>query len=316
MRPAVLITDCDHPNVDVEREILHAAGLEVRLAQCSTDDEVIEAGRGVAALIVQYAPITRGVFEALPECRVVSRYGVGLDTIDVEAAEEHGVRVLAVPDYCVDEVSDHALALILALTRGVVRLDRAVHSGRWDAFAAGKLRRTGTLQLGVIGAGRTGRALAAKAKAVGFSVVAHDPYLTDVPGLELVDLGRLLATSAVISLHAPLLETTRHLIDDAALRMMRPGAFLVNTARGGLVDTTALVAALRDGRLGGAGLDVLEAEPLQRDDPLLALPTLVLTPHAAFYSEESIEELSRRAAEGVVAALIDVQPTVAKEVPS
>lgn len=316
MRPTVLITDCDHPSVDLEREILHAAGLEMRLAQCSTADEVIEAGRGVAALIVQYVPITRGVFEALPECRVVARYGVGLDTIDLEAAEEHDVRVLAVPDYCVDEVSDHALALILALTRGVVQLDRAVHSGCWDAFAAGRLRRTGTLQLGVIGAGRTGRALAAKAKAVGFSVVAHDPYLTDVPGLELVDLGRLLATSAVVSLHVPLSETTRHLIDDAALSMMRPGAFLVNTARGGLVDTTALVAALRDGRLGGAGLDVLEAEPLQPDDPLLALPTLVITPHAAFYSEESIEELSRRAAEGVVAALTDVQPTVAGEVPS
>lgn len=303
MNRTVLITDCDHESVDVERRIFDAAGLTMRLAGCRTEDDVIEAGRGAAALLVQYAPITRRVVEALPECRVVARYGVGLDTVDLAAAAERGIHVLAVPDYCVDEVSDHALALILALTRGVVELDRAVHAGRWDYTAAGRIHRTGTLQLGVVGAGRTGRTLAAKAAAVGFSVVGHDPFLTEVPGLELVELDRLLATSSVVSLHLPLSETTRHLIDAAALRRLRPGSYLVNTARGGLVDAAALADALRDGTLAGAAFDVLEAEPPAADDPLLSLPGVIVTPHAAFYSEESIEELKRRAAEGIVAAL-------------
>lgn len=316
MTGTVVIVDCDHPTIDPERAIFAAAGLEVRLGQCRTEEDVIEAGRGAAALLVQYAPVTRRVIEALPECRVIARYGVGLDTIDLAAAADRGVRVLAVPDYCVDEVSDHALALVLALTRGVVGLDRAVHSGRWDFLAAGKLHRTRTLRLGLLGAGRTGRALAVKAKAVGFSVAAYDPYLTEVPGLELVDLDWLLANSDVVSLHLPLSDATRHLIDGPALAKMSPGSFLVNTARGGLVDQAALVAALRDGHLGGAGLDVLEAEPIAPDDPLLGLPTVILTPHVAFYSEESIDELKRRAAERIVESLLHVQPGVPGEVPS
>jgi D-3-phosphoglycerate dehydrogenase len=257
------------------------------------------------ALLVQYAPITRRVLEGLPDCRVIARYGVGLDTIDLVAAAERGVQVFAVPDYCVDEVSDHALALVLALTRGVVSLDRAVHAGRWDFLAAGRLHRTGTLLLGLVGAGRIGRAVAIKAKSVGFSVVANDPFVEAVPGLDMVEFDRLLESCNIVSLHLPLSEATRHCIDESVIARMRQGAYLVNTARGGLVDTAVLAAALQDGRLAGAALDVLEAEPVGADDSLLSIPNLILTPHAAFYSEESIDELKRKAATGIVTTLLN-----------
>jgi D-3-phosphoglycerate dehydrogenase len=304
----VVITDCDHPNVDIEGAIFAAAGLTWRLEACRTEEDVIRAGRDASALLVQYAPVSRRVLDALPACRVVARYGVGLDSVDVDAAAERGVRVVAIPDYCVDEVSDHALALVLALSRGVVQLDRAVHAGRWDFTAAGELHRTRRQRLGVLGAGKAGRALAAKAGAVGFDVVGHDPYVDEVPGLPLVGLDELLHGSDVVSLHLPLSAETYHIVDARSIGKMRPGALLVNTSRGGLVDSGALARALRDGHLGGAGLDVLEQEPIAADDPLLELPNVILTPHAAFYSEESIEELNQRVAEEIVATLAATHP--------
>jgi D-3-phosphoglycerate dehydrogenase len=304
----VVITDCDHPNVDIEGAIFDAAGLAWRLETCRTEEDVIRAGRDASALLVQYVPVTRRVFDALPACRVVARYGVGLDSVDVAAAVEHGVRVVSIPDYCVDEVADHALALILALSRGIVRLDRAVHAGRWDFTAAGELHRTRRRRLGVLGAGKAGRALAGKAAAIGFDVVGHDPYVDETPGLPLVSLDEILSTSDVLSLHLPLSDETHHIIGAEAIEKMRRGTFLVNTSRGGLADVEALVPALLDGRLGGAGLDVLEQEPIARDDPLLELPNVILSPHAAFYSEESIEELNRRVAEEIVATLTASNP--------
>jgi D-3-phosphoglycerate dehydrogenase len=191
----------------------------------------------------------------------------------------------------------------MSLSRGIVALDRSVHTGDWDYAAAGVLHRTRTRRLGVIGAGRTGQALAAKGAAVGFDVVLHDPYADAADGLRLVPFDELLATSDVVSLHLPLSEQTHHLIDASAIARMRRGACLVNVARGGLVDTDALVQALETGQLGGAGLDVLEHEPIPEDHPLLRLPSVIVTPHAAFYSQDSIDALSRGAAEAIVAAL-------------
>jgi len=202
-----------------------------------------------------------------------------------------------------DKLHDHALALLLALSRGVVGLDRAVHAGMWDFRATGEIRRTGSLLLGVVGMGRIGRALATKAQAVGFRVIGHDPFITAVEGIPLVGLDELLASADAVSLHVPLSDATRHMIDAAALARMRSGVLLVNTSRGGLVDQTALLAALVSGHVGGAALDVVESEPLGADDPLLALPNVVVTPHAGFYSRESLEELKRRVAEGIVRAL-------------
>lgn len=303
MSNLIVITDCDHPSIELERSIFSAAGYETRLAQAHTPGQVIEAGRGAAALLTQYAPVTAAVFEALPDCRVVGRYGAGVDNIDVGAASERHVGVVSVPDYSITEVSDHALALLLALSRGVVGLDRAVHAGVWDFRAAGEIRRTGTLLLGVVGMGRIGRALATKAQAVGFRVIGHDPFLTAVEGIPLVALDELLASADAVSLHLPLSDATRHMIDAAALARMRSGVLLVNTSRGGLVDQAALLTALESGHVGGAALDVVESEPLGADDPLLALPNVVVTPHAGFYSRESLEELKRRVADGIVRTL-------------
>jgi Phosphoglycerate dehydrogenase and related dehydrogenases len=303
MSNIIVITDCDHPSIELERSIFAAAGYETRLAQAHTPEQVIEAGRDAVALLTQYAQVTASVFEALPACRVVGRYGAGVDNIDVGAASEHNVGVVSVPDYSVNEVSDHALALLLALTRGVVGLDRAVHAGVWDFRAAGEIRRTSTLLLGVVGMGRIGRALATKAQAVGFRVLGHDPFLSAVEGIPLVGLDELLASADAVSLHVPLSDATRHMIDEAALARTRSGVLLVNTSRGGLVDQTALLVALQRGQVGGAALDVVESEPLAADDPLLAMPNVVVTPHAGFYSRESIEELKGRVAAGIVHAL-------------
>ena len=299
----ILITDCDHPTIEYEQAIFGAAGHHFELAQCRSADEVITAGAGVVALLAQYAPITDAVMEALPTVRVVGRYGVSLDNIELPAAARRGIRVVNVPDYCIDEVADHTIGLLLALTRGIVALDRAIHAGRWDFRAGGDLRRSSGEQLGIIGLGRIGSAVARRALALRYRVVAADPRPVAVDGVPMVDLDELLAGSDIVSINSWLDPSTRHLLDAAAFARMKPGALLVNTSRGGLVDQPALYEALRSGHLGGAALDVLEKEPIARDDPLLALPNVVLTPHAAFYSRESLVEMKTRVAQGVVDAL-------------
>jgi len=302
-RGTILITDCDHPSIDVERDILSAAGWTVTLARCKTAADVVAAGEDATALIVQYAPITGDVLRALPGVRAVGRYGVGLDTVDTVAAAELGVEVRNVPDYCVDEVADHALGLILALTRGIVALDRGVQQGTWDFRLAGRVRRASSQRLGIVGLGRIGSALAQRALAIGYDVVGCDPRGPGSTGLTMTDLPTLLATSDIVSVHAPLNESTRHLIDADALGRMRPTAVLVNTSRGGLVDGRALAAALRDGLIAGAALDVLEREPIAPDDPLIGMSNVILTPHAAFYSQESLVEMKRKVCERVLEAL-------------
>ncbi len=299
----VVITDCDHPDVSAEQRIFGRAGLEVELASCRTEGEVIAAGRDAVALLTQYAPVTARVLASLPECRAVGRYGTGVDNIDAAAARERGVALVSVPDYSLEEVANHTIALILALVRGVIRLDAAVHDGRWDFRGGGQLKRASAQQLGVVGLGRIGGAVASRAQALGFAVAAYDSAARDVDGVRMLPLAELLATSDVISLHVPLSLGTWHLMDDAALALMKPGAVLVNTARGGLVDPVALARALDSGRLAGAALDVLDPEPPAPDDPLLHDERIIVTPHAAFYSEESLAELKRRVAEGLLAAI-------------
>jgi D-3-phosphoglycerate dehydrogenase len=302
----VVITDCDHPSIDIERAIFEGAGHSVRLEQCHTPEEVIAAGHGAAALLSQYAPITEAVIAALPQVRVLGRYGVGLDNIDGPAAERRGLRLVNVPDYGTEEVANHALALMLSLSRGIVALDRGVHAGSWDFRLGGELRRSSVSQVGIVGLGRIGQAMARRALALGYRVVATDPRRPHMDGVPLVDPDELFASSDVVSVHAWLDEKSRHLVDARKLALMKPGAILVNTARGPIVDKAALVDALRSGKLAGAALDVVEGEPIGPGDPLLDFPNVVLTPHAAFYSRESIVELKRRVAEGMVAALAEV----------
>jgi D-3-phosphoglycerate dehydrogenase len=312
----VTVTDHVFADLDGEREMLAAAGHELRFGtNASTPEEVARAVDGADAVLNCYAPIPPDVTREMRGCRIIARYGIGLDTIDIPAATSAGIIVTNVPDYCIDEVSDHALALMLALGRGVVRLDRAVRSGRWSPMDAAPLHRIRGRTLGLVGFGRIARAVAAKATALGMRIVAHDPFVPDnaiaSAGAQPLDLPTLLASAQVVSLHAPLTPETRHLIGRAELATMLDGGLLVNTSRGGLIDLAALREAVASGHLGGAALDVLEDEPPAPDDPLLQREDVIVTPHASFYSEESVTELQRKAAQQVIDALAGRVPPYA-----
>jgi D-3-phosphoglycerate dehydrogenase len=308
----VVITDCDHDNIDPEKKVFAEAGVGVRLARCRTASEVIEEAREADAIIIQYAPIDESVLAALERCRVVVRYGVGVDTVDVEAASRHGIWVANVPDYGVEEVSDHALALALNMLRGIGRLDRSVRSGGWDVRVVRPLRRVRDLTVGVVGCGRIGSALARKGARLGLRVIAYDavPLPGEVvdEGVEPVGFDELLDASDIVSLHIPLSDETRHLIGEEQLRRMKPGAYLVNTARGGIVDHVALLRALDEGEISGAALDVLETEPPDGGDPLVSHDRVLITPHAAWYSEESYVTLKTEAAREAVRVISGEPP--------
>lgn len=307
-----MITDCDHADIEPELRVFGEAGFEVRLAGCRTGAEVVEEAAGADAIINQYVPVDDAVLEGLERCRVVVRYGVGVDTIDLDAASRRGVWVANVPDYGTEEVSDHALALALNQLRGVGRLDRAVRRGEWDVRKIRPLRRVSELTLGVVGYGKIGQALARKARCLGMRVLVFDAApISDealVAGVERAGFEDLLAEADVLSLHAPLTDGTRRLIGAEQLGRMKAGAYLVNTARGGLVDSAALLEALEAGEISGAALDVLEVEPPEAGDALVAHDRVMTTPHAAWYSEESYEALKAGAAREAVRVLSGERP--------
>jgi D-3-phosphoglycerate dehydrogenase len=285
---------CD-PTVPVERLRNALEGLDVIVELSGSP----WAGNDVVALC-SWEPVSSSDLERLPSLRVVATPSVGIDHLDVDAATERGVWVSNVPDYCVEEMADHALSLLLALARGVVELDRSVRDGAWDHEAAGRLHRLSDLRLGVVGFGRIGRALAERASALGIEVWAHDPFLSDgdlaAAGVRPSALDDLLSSCTAVSVHAPLTSETRGLIGPREIDLLPEGAYVVNVARGGLVDTKALVEALRRGRLGGVALDVLEVEPPTGDAPAPEAPRLVVTPHAGWYSEHAEEAVVVRAA--------------------
>lgn len=301
----VLLTDRAWPDDEIERTVLEAAGLTLVSgppdpAPAADIAELVRKHQPVAVMTC-WAEVSGAAIAAAP-LRLVARMGVGLDNIDVAAATRSGVLVTNVPDYCIDEVSDHALAMVLSWTRGIIPTDRAVHAGTWEPAAA-KLRRLAALTCGVVGLGRIGRATARKLAAFGCRVLGADPGVQDaVPGVELVTLETLLASCQVVVIHAPLTAGTHHLIGADQLARMPAGGLLVNVSRGGLVDTDAVVDALASGHLSGAGLDVLESEP-QVPDGLRAQAGAILTPHTAFSSDASLAELRRSSAEEVVRVL-------------
>lgn len=296
MSALVVITDSDLASDGAEERLLAEAGLECRRAACRSEQDVIDRCAGADALIVQWAPISARVLDALAGVRMVSRLGIGYDMVDVEAATERGVAVANTPDYCIEEVACHTLALVLDQARGVVALDGAVRGGRWAAVASyPDAARPSTTTVAVIGWGRIGARVAAALAAIGFRVLVHDRYVADgtirEQGHTPVELAEALATADIVTLHVPLTAETRHMIDARALAGMRRGARLVNTCRGGLVDETALADALGSGHLAGAGLDVFEAEPPPAESPLRALASVTLSPHAAWYSAEALADL-------------------------
>jgi D-3-phosphoglycerate dehydrogenase len=311
MTSLVAVADSVFPNLDVARDVLSAVGATVRLAAEPTPASIIDVAAGADALLVTYAKITAEMIGQMPRCRIISRFGIGVDNVDLDAATAAGIVVTKVPDYCIDEVSDHAMALLLAAARKITLSNAQVHAGRWEMPAVVPIRRLRGSVLGLAGFGRIPQLVAPKAKAFGLTVIAHDPFVpSDVfarEGVERVEFAELLARSDYISIHTPLMPETRGLFGAEAFRQMKPTAYLINTARGPIVDEQALAEALDAKRLAGAALDVMPQEP-PVGSPLLGRDNVIITPHTSFYSEESLLELQRKAAEEVVAVLTGKPP--------
>ena len=299
----VVLTDQVFPDTVIERGIIEAAGGTLEVAD-GDRASVLELARRADAVLTTYFALGRQDIAQLERCKIIARYGIGVDNVDVAAAGERGIIVTNVPDYCVEEVATHTLAMVLALVRKLPSGHAEMLQGGWGVGGLRPMSRPSELTLGLVGYGRIARQVARGARALGMTIIVHDPYLTDAAPaeVELVDLPSLLGRSDVISLHCPLTEATRGLIGSDELAAMRPGAILVNTSRGPLVRFDALVAALRAGHLAGAGLDVFETEPPDAA-ALRDVPGLLVTPHVAFYSEAAIKESQHKAATQIVKAL-------------
>jgi D-3-phosphoglycerate dehydrogenase len=304
MPSRVLVTDYAWASLAVERAILADVGAELLIAEGGDEAELVELAAGCVAILTNWRRVPATALERATDCLVVSRYGVGVDNIPVERATELGIVVANVPDFCLDEVADHAMALLLACARRLPAFAASTRSGRWNVLDVGHgLPRLHGQTLGLVGYGNIARRLASRARAFGLRVLAHTPRIASRPpesGVETTaSLERLLAESDYVSLHAPSMPETRGLIGEAELCAMKRSAYLINTARGALIDERALERALRRGRIAGAALDVLAEEPPAPDHPLLALENVIVTPHAAFYSEAAIAELQEKAARNV-----------------
>ena len=308
----VYVTDFEYETLQNERNEVSKIDADFIPLQCKTEDDVIRLAADADALFVQYAPITARVFDALHNLKIVVRYGVGVDCVDLDAATKHNVYVCNVPDYGVEEVSTHAMTMVLASLRKLVLLSNSVKAGKWDFKIAKPIHRTCSLTLGIAGFGRIPKMVAKKAAAFSFRILAYDPYVDAKVmsefGVKKTDFDTLLRESDVISIHVPLTKETRHLFNKAAFEKMKKGAFLVNTSRGPLVDENDLVSALKKKKLAGAALDVCEKEPLPSSSELRQFDNVILTPHAAWYSEEAQNDLQRKAAEEVVRVLRNEKP--------
>lgn len=299
----VLFTDHDMLDISLERKIFADAGLELHVAQCRSEDDVIREGQGCGAALVQYAPMNAKVFQALPDLRICSRIGAGYDTINAKDAERFGVWVANSPDYGVGEVSLHALSMLLAAIRNVVRWDADIHAGNWHYTSSGTVPRAQDLTVGVLGLGRIGKRFAHYAQPIFKQVIAHDPGLIDgdfPQYVKRVGLEELFEKADAISVHCLLNDGTRGLVNEALLSRMKPGSYLVNTARGAVIDVDGLARVMATGRLAGVGLDVLPVEPIPADHALLADRRVIFSPHSAFYSVSSEIELRSKAARNLV----------------
>jgi D-3-phosphoglycerate dehydrogenase len=305
----VVITDFSHPDHNVEAAELRAAGLDVELVclNLRAPEQLIPHVVDADALMVQWATINREVIKSLTRCKVIARYGIGVDMVDLQAASERGIPVANVPDFCIEEVSTHTIAFVLMLNRHILLHHQHVRAGKWGGVPGGAPSRLAGQTLGIVGLGNIGRAVARKAGCLGLQLLAYDPYVSPEEarelGVELVELADLLRRSDYVSLHCPLNEETRHLIGAAQLALMKPTAYLINMARGPVVDQKALYQALVNGTIRGAALDVLDQEPPAPDEPILHLDNVIFTPHTSSWSAESLQQLQRDTARNVALAL-------------
>ncbi|MEU9963372.1 C-terminal binding protein [Streptomyces malaysiensis] len=310
---AILIADFDFGDVDIERAIIEGAGLQLLAAQCKSEDEVIEAGRETVGILTQYARVGSRAIDALTRCRVIARYGTGVDIVDVDAATRRGIQVTAAPnEWCAEEVADHAVALWLAAARKICQYDRATRQGEWHWKTGRPIHRLRGQVLGLLSFGSIARLIAERAKAFGVEVWAYDPFL-DQPEIRAyqvrpMSFDDLVENADYVVVQTPLTPQTHHTFDRATLRRMKPSAILINTARGPIVEDAAIHQALDEGWIAGAALDDIEEEPAKQrgwrpSNPLLRLPNAIVTPHAAYYSEEAVRTVRTIAAEEAVRIL-------------
>jgi D-3-phosphoglycerate dehydrogenase len=318
-RPVIAVTDSVFPSLDPAKAALKRVDPELRMAKSAGADDILAVARDADAILVTYAKLPGELLRQLTRCKVIGRFGLGVDNIDLPAAREKGITVTYVPDYCLQEVSDHAMALLLALARKIPLSDRLVQAGRWEMPAVVPIYRLEGRVLGLLGFGNIPRKLVPKAKAFGLRVVTHDPYLAPELAreldVELVSFDDLLQRSDFISVHAPLTPQTRGLMNAAAFAKAKKGVLVINTARGPLIDEAALVQALDSGQVGGAALDVLATEPPPKDSPLLGRDNVILSPHTAFYSVDALNELQTKCASDVARVLSGEKPVYPVKMP-
>ncbi len=308
----VLVTDYTWSSTEPEAQVLAQVGAKLLVAPSGGEAELVQLAPQADAILTCFAHVTPAVVQAGTKLQVIGRYGIGVDNIAVDEATARGIPVTNVPAYCLDEVSEHALAFMFALARNVCRYNTAIYNGNWELKTGMPMYRMNGRTLGILGFGKIGQTLAAKARGLGLKLSAYDPYLPEAifaqHQTERVSIEDLFARADFISVHMPLTPQTRHMVNQDLLRKMKPTAFLVNTSRGGVIDQDALIQALQEGWLAGAGLDVFEPERLPPEHPLFHTPNLLATPHVAFYSEESVVELETKAAQNVADILAGRRP--------
>ena len=310
-KKVIAVTDSPFPNLDLAAATVAKVDGELRQAKAGTPEAILEVARDADAILTTYAKVTTEVVQALTKCKIIARFGIGVDNVDIDMATKKGIVVTKVPDYCIDEVSDHAVALLLSVVRKIPYSNKLVQASDWRMPAVVPIKRLRGTTLGLVGFGRIPQLVAPKAQAFGMNVVTYDPFVPkDVlakANVKHVELEELLKTSDYVSLHCPLMPETKHIMNAKTFAMMKPGSYIVNTGRGPLIDEAALAAALDKGQLAGAALDVVEKEP-PTDSPILGRNNVIITPHTAFYSEEALLDLQAKAAEEVVRVLSGQAP--------